>query len=245
MNHRYDNSDRDGGQPAERDDDLRYRAYQPEPMDRDAGVNREATDDRDDFPRQPRVADGWASEKKTSTPWYVTAGIALVSIVVVISLLASFAVPIFDSSGGPAAPEIEYVPARVIEVLDVRTIRVEVEGELATVRYIGVEPLPAGSDWRPVGVLANAQLVADREVMLEADAVDVDEYGRLLRYVYADQNLVNGLLVRNGLAMPSEPVEGLDRHAFVLQGWTEAAQFESLGHWSGVPPSFADNVGNN
>ena len=109
------------------------------------------------------------------------------------------------------------MPAQVVEVVDVRTIIVDIDGELATVRYIGVDPLPLESAWYDISILAHQQLVGNSEVLLEADEVDTDDFGRLLRYVYADRAMVNGLLLRNGVALPGEEQDGLNRHHANLQ----------------------------
>ena len=212
--------------------DLRYRAYR---ADEDPADEYEPEDDR--------VADGWYSEPKSETAWWAKAGIAVVSILIVLGLVAGLAGPFLGNFGSNDPPQIEYVPAMVIEVVDMRTIIVNIDGEVSTVRYIGVEPLPLNSAWYDVGQAANQQLVAGREVLLEADEVDEDDFGRLLRYVYVDRNMVNGLLVRNGVALPSDAREGLNRHFTRFQAWTDAAKFEKLGHWSGAVPQFSRDGG--
>ena len=47
---------------------------------------------------------------------------------------------------------------------------------------------------------ANRKLVEGKEVRLERDVSETDRYGRLLRYVWVDDILVNAELVRQGLA---------------------------------------------
>ena len=44
----------------------------------------------------------------------------------------------------------------------------------------------------------NRELVEGQRVRLERDVTDRDAYGRLLRYVYVDDTLVQGELVREG-----------------------------------------------
>ena len=242
MNNRFQRPPNDGrhdddtSHAQDEEVDLRYRAYQPE-LDED--------DHHDDYysdsPR--RVADGWSTDTKSESPWWVKAGIAIVSILIVLGLVAGLAGPFLGSFGSNEPTRVEYIPAQVIDVLDVRTITVEIDGEVATVRYIGVDPLPLESPWYDVGILANQQLVANSEVLLEADEVDTDDFGRLLRYVYVDRALVNGLLLRNGIALLGEERDGLNRHHANLQIWTESAKFEQLGHWSGTPPQFTNNDG--
>ena len=236
MSDRLQGPDRDEDSRQDTDDeiDLRYRY-------------RELDEDYvDDYkPPEHRAADGWSTESQSNTPWWVKTGIAIVSILVILGLLAGLAGPFLGSSGSDAPQRIEYIPAQVVEIVDFRTIIVDIDGELATVRYIGVEPLPLSSPWYDVGIFANLQIVGNSEVLLEADEVDADDFGRLLRYVYVERNMVNGLLLRNGVALPGEERDGLNRHHANLQNWTEAARFEQLGHWSGVPPRFATDEGVN
>ena len=238
MNSKFPGPNPDDEDPRAQGDeiDLRYRAYEV-----DDDYNED--DYYEETPR--RVTDGWSTETKSESPWYVKVGIAVVSLLIVLGLIAGLAGPFLGGSDSEAPRSIEYVPATVIDVIDVRTITVEIDGEPATVRYIGVEPLPLDSPWYDVGILANQQLVANQEIFLEADERDADDFGRLLRYVYANQNMVNGLLVRNGIALPSERQPGIDRHYFNLQGWSEAAQFERLGHWSDQLPPINRNEGFN
>ncbi len=209
--------------------DLRYRYYE---LDEDE--NR--TDDYE--PPQRRAVDGWSTESESTSPWWVKGGIAVISILIVLGLVAGLAGPFLGSFGSNEPERIEYVPAQVVEVVDVRTIIVDIDGELATVRYIGVEPLPLESAWYDIGILAHQQLVGNSEVLLEADEIDTDDFGRLLRYVYVDRALVNGLLLRNGIALLADEQDGLNRHHANLQIWSESARFEQLGHWSDTLPSF-------
>ena len=218
--------------------DLRYRYYELD-EDEDGDEDGDYTDDYDR--PQRRTVDGWSTESESVSPWWIKAGIAIVSILIVLGLVAGLAGPFLGSFGSNEPERIEYVPAQVVEVVDVRTIIVNIEGDLATVRYIGVEPLTLDSPWYDVGILANQQLVGNNEVLLEADDVETDDFGRLLRYVYVDRNMVNGLLLRNGIALPGDEKDGLNRHHANLQLWSEAAKFEQLGHWSGAPPQFTNN----
>ena len=230
MSYRPQGPDHDDDARRAQDDeiDLRYRAYQ---ADEDLEEDYE--------PYEQPAADGWATEPKSETAWWAKAGIAIVSILIVLGLVAGLAGPFLGNFGSNDAPQIEYIPATVVEVIDMRTILVEIDGENATVRYIGVDPLPLNSPWYDVAQLANQQLVANREVLLEADEVEEDEFGRLLRYVYVDRNMVNGILVRNGVALAGDSRDGLNRHFANLQAWGDAAKFEKLGHWSGATPNLS------
>ena len=90
--------------------------------------------------------------------------------------------------------------ARVIQVIDGDTITIE--GGYR-VRYIGIDTPEIHPDLEAFGIAAwqaNRKLVEGKNVHLEKDISGTDKYGRLLRYVWIDDILVNAELVRQGLA---------------------------------------------
>lgn len=98
------------------------------------------------------------------------------------------------------------VRAEVVRVVDGDTIRVSIDGETYTVRYIGIDTpetvQPGGPvEWMgPEATAKNAELVEGRVVTLVKDVSETDSFGRLLRYVYVGDLLVNAELVRLGYA---------------------------------------------
>ncbi len=71
------------------------------------------------------------------------------------------------------------------------------------VRYIGIDAPEIHPQAEPFGSeawQANRKLVEGKEVRLERDVSETDKYGRLLRYVWVDDILVEAELVRQGLA---------------------------------------------
>jgi micrococcal nuclease len=97
--------------------------------------------------------------------------------------------------------------SRVASVVDGDTIKLET-GE--TVRYIGINTPETVHPSKPVECFGkeaskkNKELVDQKEVRLEKDISDKDKYGRLLRYVYTnDDLLVNAVLVEEGFAYAS------------------------------------------
>ncbi len=111
--------------------------------------------------------------------------------------------------GGVQAPsnenlEVEEI-VQVVSVVDGDTIRVRLDGEVTTVRYIGIDTPEPYRDAAPAcysseASARNRELVADREVRLVPDIENKDKYDRLLRYVYVDDMLVNEQLVSEGYA---------------------------------------------
>lgn len=98
--------------------------------------------------------------------------------------------------------------ARVLRVIDGDTI------ELASgqkVRYIGIdtpETVDPRRDLQCFGKEAssyNKTLVEGKEIYLEKDVSQTDRYGRLLRYIYLEENgiSINEQLVKEGYAMAS------------------------------------------
>ena len=75
-----------------------------------------------------------------------------------------------------------------------------------TVRYIGIDtpevsvPVTPMECFGSVATEKNRELVENRKVKLVRDIKNKDKYGRLLRYVYADDVLVNLELVQGGYA---------------------------------------------
>ena len=95
----------------------------------------------------------------------------------------------------------------VVGVTDGDTIKVDVEGAVYDVRYIGVSTpeINGQVEWLgPEASTANANLVAGKRVLLEKDVSETDQYGRLLRHVWVEDGsgwlLVNLELVRLGFA---------------------------------------------
>jgi len=93
---------------------------------------------------------------------------------------------------------------KVTRIIDGDTI--ELEGG-QRVRYIGIDtPELSGNNpecYAREAYDKNRELVEGKQVRLEKDVSETDRYGRLLRYVYVDDNFINDLLVRTGYANAS------------------------------------------
>ena len=116
---------------------------------------------------------------------------------------------ILGNSPGRAYRKKKVQEAIVIKVINGDTIEVEIDGVTMTVGYIGVEA-PKFEDriqgTKPFGEEAyerNRELVEGKTVYLEKDLMQIDNEGRLLRYVYNDETMINALLIREGLVKAS------------------------------------------
>lgn len=118
--------------------------------------------------------------------------------------------------------------------MDGDTIDVEIDGEPYTIRYIGIDTPESTTQHDRYGSEAsrrNGELVAGKTVELEPDVTEIDQYGRLLRYVYADGAMVNEVLVREGYALAytfPPDVKYTDRFTTAQ----EQARNEGAGLWS-------------
>lgn len=130
------------------------------------------------------------------------------------------------------------VSALVARVIDGDTILIA-GGE--RVRYIGIN-CPELCGWNgepePFAELAaarNRQLVEGKRVRLEKDVSQQDRFGRLLRYVYVGNCLINAQLLREGLAhtLPLPPDLAQAARFTRLEA---AAQRQQRGMWRNQPP---------
>lgn len=111
-----------------------------------------------------------------------------------------------------------------------------------TVRYIGVETPGAGMFNRPLEPFGrqaaerNVALVEGKTVEIEQDVNDVDSNGFLLRYVYVDDQMVNELLLREGLGKLS-PATADRKYRAQLEAAQDEARSGPLNVWTVVSPT--------
>jgi len=135
----------------------------------------------------------------------------------------------------------ERVEAQVVEVVDGDTIKVDIGGQIYTVRYIGIDAPETVHPSQPVQWMgpeasaANKQLVAGKSVYLEKDVSETDRYGRLLRYVFLSNGVfVNAELVRQGYAQVSTYPPDVRYQALFLAMQREARE-AGRGLWGPTP----------
>lgn len=140
----------------------------------------------------------------------------------------------------PPIPE-DAQEAQVINVVDGDTIKVRIDGETQTVRYIGIDTPETKHPNKPVEWMgpeateANKELVAGKEVWLVKDVSETDQYGRLLRYVYlADGTFVNAELVKQGYAQASTYPPDVEHSELFAELQSEARENER-GLWGATP----------
>ncbi len=122
----------------------------------------------------------------------------------------------------------------VTTIIDGDTI--EIEGG-QRIRYIGIDT-PETVDPRTTvqcfgknASAKNRELVEGKRVKLEKDVSETDRYGRLLRYVYLNGEMVNEVLVRDGFALASSYPPDIKYQSLFSQRQTEARNAQK-GLWT-------------
>lgn len=118
--------------------------------------------------------------------------------------------------------------AQVTEVTGVDSFEAEIEGKRYTVVYIGVAGPSSGARCFKSVLRFHTELLKGKSVRLVRDVTDVDNMGRLPRYVFLEGSMINTLLLRAGFAMhlPRPPDELVESD---LQRAAAEAQQRSTG----------------
>jgi micrococcal nuclease len=125
---------------------------------------------------------------------------------------------------------------KVLRVIDGDTIKIEGD---QVVRYIGIDSPETVHPSKPVQCYGkeasskNRELIEGKEVMLEKDVSETDKYGRLLRYVWLGDMLVNEYLVREGYAKSSSYPPDI-KYQDKFNEAEKLAREEEKGLWGGA-----------
>jgi micrococcal nuclease len=147
-------------------------------------------------------------------------------------LLLSFALAACrpTDTGGAVSGDL----ARVTRIIDGDTIEVQMNGVGYRVRYIGVNTPETDEVCYDEARDANAELVEGNTVTLVRDVSNTDQYGRLLRYVYVDNRMVNADLVANGWAEAVEYAPDSAQTAFFRDLEGSARRANAGCHATGI-----------
>ncbi|MFC1931887.1 thermonuclease family protein [Chloroflexota bacterium] len=126
--------------------------------------------------------------------------------------------------------------AKVVRVIDGDTIEVDIGGKPYKVRYIGIDTPEVGQPGADKATYFNAQLVSGKTVYLEKDVSETDRYGRLLRYVWLEEAMVNAIMVTNGYAQVSTYPPDVKYQQDFLELQRQAEE-SGLGLWAVPQPT--------
>ncbi|MEZ5382723.1 MAG: lamin tail domain-containing protein [Microthrixaceae bacterium] len=120
----------------------------------------------------------------------------------------------------------------VVEVIDGDTLEVRrSDGQRERVRLIGINTPEQGECLAEEATERLRSLAGDTTVRMAADRTDRDGYGRLLRYLYADDVFLNEQMVADGLALARryEPDTAQSQR---LEAAQRGAQRREIGQWA-------------
>ncbi|AYC30136.1 thermonuclease family protein [Paenisporosarcina cavernae] len=132
----------------------------------------------------------------------------------------------------------DHIPVEVQRVVDGDTIDVVYNGKEESVRYLLIDT-PELRDkefgkqtFSEEATLRNEELLTSGEVSLEFDVGDrMDDYGRLLAYVYVDDVFIQEKLVGEGLARVAYVFPPNTRYLNALEKAEKHAKEQRLGIW--------------
>ncbi|MFH1376199.1 MAG: thermonuclease family protein [Candidatus Woesearchaeota archaeon] len=124
-------------------------------------------------------------------------------------------------------------PYLVTYTVDGDTADVTINGETERLRFSGINTPETGECYYQEAKDKLTELILNKNVYLEKDKTDEGKYGRLLRYVYLDENnLVNEILVEQGYARVYDKYSYDTKRYEQLKQAEARAQNKNLGVWS-------------
>lgn len=114
-----------------------------------------------------------------------------------ILILVSVIIGMAGKEKNSAAPEVSVTTSIVDYVVDGDTVELR-SGE--RVRLIGINTPEMGQSYSVEAKNKLKELIEGKEVVLEKDITDKDQYGRLLRYIWLGDALINLNMVKLGYA---------------------------------------------
>lgn len=193
--------------------------------------------------------------QKVDPKWVVTRKMAFFSgflcffsLIISLGATAQFTPSTQQPKSAPVKPEVvekqqskpkpdPYQTGTVTKVIDGDTIEVNLNGKLEKVRMLLIdtpETVHPRRPAQPYGKEASdftQKLLLNKEVKLEKDQEDKDKYGRLLRYIYVEDQSVQELLLTEGLARVAvyPPNTKYEQKYRELQ---DQAKAKKIGIWS-------------
>lgn len=144
------------------------------------------------------------------------------------------------------------IKVELVETVDGDTAKFKMDGEQITVRFLGintketVHPEIGEEEWgKEASDFSKDKLENATKIELEFDssADEKDKYDRYLAWIWVDDELLQNLLVQNGLA-ETYMLQNNYKYAGMLQESEEVAKNNKLGIWSNETSEIQDNENN-
>jgi micrococcal nuclease len=123
-------------------------------------------------------------------------------------------------------------PYRVTNVVDGDTLDALINGETERIRLSGINTPEKGDCYYTEAKDELTNLVLNKYVYLEQDRTDRGKYGRLLRYIYIENKLINEELVKEGYAKVFDKYKDDTKYYLRLKSKEDMAKQSSLGVWN-------------
>lgn len=126
------------------------------------------------------------------------------------------------------------VTGTVVEVLDGQTIVVDVNGELITVRYLGIDAPTGQACHSEQSLAANAELVEGKQVTLERQSSDTTARGLWLRDVWVTDDAGNQILVSQALVQNGAATSKVSQPNSRYESWLTTSQQDAENNGVGI-----------
>ena len=136
--------------------------------------------------------------------------------------------PIISGSTTKKVEEVTEEYATVTNIVDGDTLDID-SGE--RIRLVCVDTPERGEPYFKEAKDRLSELVLDKEVRLEKDTTERGKYGRLLRYIWIDDELTSEILVEEGFARVYRYPPDL-KHCDRIEAAEDRAKEKGLGIWS-------------
>ena len=132
----------------------------------------------------------------------------------------------------------DQIPVEVVEVTDGDTIKVKYNGKIEKVRYLLIDTPETNHHTlgkQPLGEEAkqrNKELLSSGDVTIEFDVGNrLDDYGRMLAYIYVDGMSIQEILLGEGLARVAYIFPPNTRYLDEFEKASAIAEEENIGVW--------------
>lgn len=152
--------------------------------------------------------------------------------------LFPFLILLLVTGGCDLDQDRNFISAKVIKVVDGDTLNVEIDGKKETIRLLLIDTPETVHPIKPVQPFGPeaSEFLKDKlngnDIRVELGIGERDKYGRLLAYVYVEDQMVNKQLLERGLARVAYVFEPNTKYIDEFYDIQKQAQQKEVGIWS-------------